>query len=160
VPSTAAAAQDMHMGTASGAFKEPGNEDFVFLKNYSADRTYPFPVSPEAVNTAAYMHKAVFAAVQGGKGRGTHQLAFLQFGGAYRAGIGISGHTLTGGFAAALSTGMRSSPGGNTHAEEEGIAEPEQDDSDDCKNQCFKNALHLTKRPPTRRPWRLLPIPV
>jgi hypothetical protein len=35
----------MDMGAAAGALKEATNEDFVFHKDFSADRAYPIPIS-------------------------------------------------------------------------------------------------------------------
>jgi len=78
-PSAAAATKDMDMGAASGAFKETADEDFGVFQDYSADRAYPFPISPETVNTAPDMHEPVFAAVHGWESQGAHQFTVLQF---------------------------------------------------------------------------------
>jgi len=70
----------MDMGAAAGAFKKPGNEDFVFFEDFAADRANAVPVSVEAVDAAPYMHEPVFAAVQGRKGQGADQFPLFQFG--------------------------------------------------------------------------------
>ena len=70
-----AAANDMDMGTAARTLEKPGNEDFVCFKNRAADRAYPGPISPEAVNAAPDMHKPVFPPVQGREGQGTYQFS-------------------------------------------------------------------------------------
>ena len=53
----------MDMGTAAGALEEAGNEDFVQFKNFFANRTYPVPLSNDAIKAAPDMHEPVFAAV-------------------------------------------------------------------------------------------------
>ena len=67
----------MYMGTAAGAFKQAGNEDFVFSENYAADRAYPGSIAPEAVKAALDVHEAIFAAVQGGKGGRAYQFPLI-----------------------------------------------------------------------------------
>ena len=54
----------MDMGTVARILVETGYKDFIPLKNYSTDRAYTIPVSGNAVNTAAYVHKPIFTAVQ------------------------------------------------------------------------------------------------
>ena len=119
------------MGPAAGALKHAGHKDLVFLEGAAADRADPRPVSVEAVNAAFDVHKPVLAAVEGRKGRGFHQFAFPEFGGAYRTGLGGPGEAFAPGPAAPL---FSASPGPDTpraggfnaDVEEEGIAEPEE----------------------------------
>ena len=143
---TLAAAQDMDMGTAAPAFKEAGDEDFVSFEDYTADRTYAAPVSAKAVNAAADVHETVFAAVQGRESQGADQLPVLQLGGTYRTGLRITGRTFSPGFEVVASAGpdspSPSSPCGNPHVEKESIAEPEQDNAYNYKNQNFKDIFH------------------
>ena len=137
----------MDMGTAAPAFKEAGDKDLVFFEDYAADRAYPVPVSAEAVNAAADVHEAVFAAVQGREGQRAYQLSVFQFGGTYRAGLGIAGLTFGAGLELAAPVEPAVPPaacsqGGDTYTEKKGIAKPEQDDSYNHKNQNFKDILH------------------
>ena len=60
---TVRTANYMDMGAVARAFVEARYKDFIPLENCSTDRAYPLPVSQKAVNTAAYVHKPVFAAV-------------------------------------------------------------------------------------------------
>ena len=133
------------MGAAARTLKEAADKNFVSFKNNAADRALPIPLSNEAVNAAPDVHEPVSAAVQGGESQGFYQLSVLQFGAAYRAGLGISGCAFTTGFGTAAAPepdSLYPSPGGDTHAEEEGIAEPKQDDSQNYKNQNLKYFFH------------------
>jgi len=138
----------MDMGTAARAFKETRNEDIVFFKNYAADRAYPVPVSVKAVHAAPDVHEPVFAAVEGWEGEGTDELSVLQFGGTYRTGLGIAGCAFSPGLKAAAPAGAAapqvgcSSQDGDAYAKKKRIAEPEQDNPYNYKNQNFKDILH------------------
>jgi hypothetical protein len=88
----------MNMGAAARALKEAGDENIVSSKDDSANRTHTVAITLQTVNAAPYVHEAVFAAVQGGKSRGTNHLPVVKFCRANRAGMGIAGHTFTTGF--------------------------------------------------------------
>jgi hypothetical protein len=60
----------MHMGTA-GFIKHPGKEEFVRIKEHSADRAFPLsgPASLKAVDTSLNMHKPATVVPRIGKHR-------------------------------------------------------------------------------------------
>jgi len=87
----------MDMGTVQkgiGPFKHPADKDFIFPEYMTADRTKPVPFSAKAVNTAFYMHQAVFTAVQGRKSKGFYQESVFQFGTAHRTGPWFTGNAV------------------------------------------------------------------
>jgi hypothetical protein len=86
---------------AAGAFKHPGDEDVVFPKPGAADRADPVPSAVEAVNAASYVHKPVFSPIKRRESRRFDQFAPIQFGGAYRAGVGGAGVAFSRSFASA-----------------------------------------------------------
>ena len=91
------------------------------------------------------MHEAVFAAVHGGEGEGTYQLPVIEFGGAYRADLGVARCAFAFGFGAAALTEPKpfaASHGGKAQTQKQGIAKPEQDDPYNYKNQNFKKLSH------------------
>jgi len=133
----------MDMRTAARPLKKPGNKDFIFFKNDTADRAYPVTVTVETVNTAADMHKPVFAAVQRGEGQGAYQFSFFQFGGTYGTGLGFSGYAFAPGFKAPVfPVPAAPSVGRDANAEKEGITEPKQGCTHHYKNQNFENLFH------------------
>ena len=123
----------MNMGAAAPAFKQAGNEYFVSFKDNAADRAYPVPITPYAIEAAPYMHEPVFTAVQGRESDGADEFTIVKFGGAYGAGLGITGHAYAPGFTSSSSKSYVS-PGRDTYTYEKGITEPEQDDPDYNKN--------------------------
>ena len=124
------------MGAAARPLEESGDEDFFVFEDYAADRADAVPASAEAVNAAPDVHKTVFAAVQGGEGQGADELAFVQFCGTNRAGLGLAGETFAPGLRAPAPAGpARPCEGRDAHAEEKGVAEPEQGDPNNHKNQ-------------------------
>jgi 16S rRNA (cytidine1402-2'-O)-methyltransferase len=132
----------MDMGTAARALKKAGDKNVVPAKNRSADRAYPVPVPAEAVNTAPDVHEPVFTAVQRRKGRGTYHLPIDKPGGTYRADLWITWYAFASGSDTPASAETASKRGDSSYAEKKGIAKPEQNDSDNYKNQNFKNLFH------------------
>ena len=132
----------MYMGAAAGAFEKAGNKNFVLSENCSADRAYTIPFAAKAVDAATDVHEAVFAAVQRRKGRGTYQFPVVKFGGTYRTNLRFTGNSFIAGLEdpAAAETASRNGYPSNT--EKEGIAEPEQNDSQNHKNHNPKNFFH------------------
>jgi len=117
------AAQNMDVGTAARAFKKAGDENFFSVQNDAADRAYPVAISAKAEDAAFYVHEPVFAAVYGRVGYGAYKFPLREFGRTYGADLGFSRHTCSPGSEAVFPG--QASPGGNTHADEEGITEPE-----------------------------------
>ena len=135
----------MDMRTAARAFKKAANKDFVSSKDSGADRAYPVSAALEAVGASPDVHEAVFAAVHGGEGQGTYQLPVIEFGGTYRANLGVTGCAFAFGFGAAALAEPKpfaASHGGKAQTQKQGIAKPEQDDTDYYKNKNFKNLSH------------------
>jgi hypothetical protein len=50
----------MNMG-AAGPLEHPGDKDFVVFKESAADRAGTFPIAPDAVDAAPYVHKPVLS---------------------------------------------------------------------------------------------------
>ena len=133
----------MHMGAAAGALKEAANKDFTVPKNTAANGAYPIPISMEAIHAALDVHETILAAIKGWECQGTDQFAIRQFCRANRAGLGLTWKTGTSGFVVSAPAGSDSRrPGGNTNPKEQGIAEPEENDSQNYKNKHFQYLLH------------------
>jgi len=120
--SASCTAQYMDVGAAAGAFKKAGDKDFITFKNYSAHGAYPVAIAPEAVEAAFDVHETILAAVQGREGGGAHQFSFLEFRGADRADLGISGQACASGFPAAAG---KAGETGDAYAEKKRIPKPE-----------------------------------
>ena len=120
----------MDMGAAKGSLKEATHKNLIAFKYSLANWAQPVSPSVKAVNTAPDVHKAVFAAVQGGEREGADELSPVQFRGADGAGLGITGGTFRFGllvavFAKAEPLPFSSAKNRNTGAEEQRIAKPE-----------------------------------
>jgi len=119
----------MNMGFAPSAFKKATDKDFVSAKNFGADRTYPIAFAAQTAYAAAYVHEAIFAAIEGREGMRTHQLPFDEFHRAHRASLRIAGRAFSRAFATAPPTETEAAYAAQsrrTRAEKQGVAEPEQ----------------------------------
>ena len=135
------------MGAAARAFKKAANKDFLSPKDSGADRAYPVSAALEAVGTSPDMHEAVFAAVHGGEGQGTYQLVAIELDGTYRANLRVTGCAFAFGLGTAATAEPKAEPlavsrGRKALPKKQGIAKPEQDNTDNYKNKNFKNISH------------------
>jgi hypothetical protein len=135
----------MNMGFAPSAFKKAADKDFISAKNSGTDRTYPVAFAAQTAYTAAYVHKTIFAAIEGREGMGTHQLPFDEFHRAHRASLRISWRAFSRTFAAASPAETEAAYAAQSRrarAEKQGVAEPEQYHSYHQKDKNFKEFSH------------------
>jgi hypothetical protein len=79
----------MHMGAAVGTLKYASYQYVAQAQGRAADGAVSLHIPVDTVSTAAYMHQAVFAAVEGGKSQGFNKVAADQLAGTNRAGLRI-----------------------------------------------------------------------
>jgi hypothetical protein len=81
--------QNMHMRPPMRPFKYACHQNIAQIQGSTADGAVSFHVPVNTVSTAAYMHHAVFAAVEGRKSQGFYEVAADQLAGTNRADLGI-----------------------------------------------------------------------
>jgi hypothetical protein len=134
--STAAAPQNMHMGTA-GLIKHTGKKDLVRTEGSSADRAFSLAgtAALQTVDAARYMHKTAPPVSRIGENRGFDEFPVFQEYAADRATSGRTGPALPGNTGSLFVKTPPLFPHtvSPAYAEEKGKTKPEEDETEEDK---------------------------
>jgi hypothetical protein len=148
----------MDMRTPPRSLIKPRDQDFICLKNRTADRADSIARTVKAVNTAPDVHEPLLAAIRGGENCRAYQFPFGKLPGTYRASLGgitVTGRNFAFWFFVILFTVLSAIlftliilrtllPGDNAKSDKKGKTQPEQGSPYNYKSQNFQKLFHLS----------------